>query len=70
MILSPPKANLDHFLAMDHYYWIPPINFIKSSFDGASKGNLGPTGFGDIFRHNKLAPLLLFVVYCVIATNN
>eukprot|EP00253_Pinus_taeda_P028947 PITA_28947 len=42
--------------------WIaPPINSYKLNFDGASKGNPGPAGFGGIIRnHNGTPPQIYF----------
>jgi hypothetical protein len=31
----------------------PPTGFITISFDGASKGNLGPMGFKEILRNSN-----------------
>jgi len=31
----------------------PPLGFFKLNFDGASKGNPGPTGFGLVFRDDQ-----------------
>lgn len=39
--------------------WLPPANnSYKLNFDGAAKGNPGPTGFGGIFRSHTGAILL------------
>ena len=32
---------------------LPPKNMYKLNFHGASKGNLGPTGFGGVIRNSK-----------------
>lgn len=48
----------------------PGENFIKLNFDGASKGNPGPAGLGDIFRDNTGRTRWVFVDKGGIMTNN
>jgi len=46
----------------------PPIDFIKINFDGASKENPGPTGYGATLRNSNGDILCLVVGY--LASNN
>jgi ribonuclease HI len=48
----------------------PPIGFIKINFDGASKGNPGPSGYGAVIKNPKGEILILTVGYLGETTNN
>jgi len=48
----------------------PPPNTYKLNFDGASKGNPGPAGFGGIIRNHNGAPLQIFFGNIGWDTNN
>ena len=48
----------------------PPLEFIKLKFNGASKGNLGPTGFGGLFRENEGEILEIYVKFLGIHKSN
>lgn len=38
----------------DGTYWlVPPLKWIKINFDGATKGNPGPTGCGGVTRDSN-----------------
>eukprot|EP00253_Pinus_taeda_P005945 PITA_05945 len=51
--------------------WIaPPINSYKLNFDGASKGNPGPAGFGGIIRNHNGTPLQIYFGNIRWDTNN
>jgi hypothetical protein len=41
----------------------PPTGFIKINFDGASKGNPGPAGYGAVIRNSKGEILILAAGY-------
>jgi ribonuclease HI len=49
---------------------LPPTGFIKINFDGASKGNPGPAGYGAVIRSSKGEILALIVGYLGETTNN
>jgi ribonuclease HI len=49
---------------------LPPIGFIKINFDGASKGNPGPAGYGAVIRSSKGEILTLTAGYLGETTNN
>ena len=48
----------------------PPIGFIKINFDGASKGNPGPSGYGAVIKNPKGEILILTAGYLGKTTNN
>lgn len=48
----------------------PPKNYLKLNISGASKGNLGVTGFGGLLRNEKGIILLIFHNHLGKATNN
>jgi ribonuclease HI len=48
----------------------PPIGFTKINFDGASKGNPGPAGYGAILRNSKGEILHLVAGFLGDNTNN
>jgi ribonuclease HI len=48
----------------------PPKDFIKLNFDGASKGNPGPAGYGIVFRDHHGNILLIRAGYIGHSTNN
>jgi ribonuclease HI len=48
----------------------PPTNFIKINFNGASKGNPGPAGYGAILRNSNGKILCLIAVFLGETTNN
>jgi len=48
----------------------PPPGFVKLNFDGASKGNPGPMGFGVILRDCEGKILHYAAVYLGVNTNN
>lgn len=48
----------------------PPTGFIKINFDGASKGNPGPAGFGATLKNSNGEILCLVVGYLGESTNN
>jgi len=48
----------------------PPTNVFKLKFDGALKGNLGPTGFGGAIRDSKGSMVGLYWGYIGENTNN
>jgi hypothetical protein len=48
----------------------PPTDFIKINFDGASKGNPGPAGYGATLRNSRGEILCLVVGYLGETTNN
>jgi ribonuclease HI len=48
----------------------PPTGFIKINFDGASKGNPGPAGFGAILRNSNGEILYLVAGFMGENTNN
>jgi probable phosphoglycerate mutase len=51
--------------------WLPPPNgFIKINFDGASKGNPGPAGYGAVIRNSEGEILILTAGYLGETTNN
>jgi ribonuclease HI len=51
--------------------WTPPPNgFIKINFDGASKGNPRPAGYGAVIRSSKGEILMLTAGYLGETTNN
>lgn len=70
MVASPPKLNGVYSPDSSSLYSPPPINFIKLSFDGASKGNLGPVGFGGILRNDKSEPLCIYTMDYGFSSNN
>jgi ribonuclease HI len=49
---------------------LPPTGFIKINFDGASKGNPGPAGYGAVIRSSKGEILTLTAGYLGETTNN
>ena len=56
--------------------WIPdgwslsPSSFINLNFDGASKGNLGPTGGGGVFWNSQGEILHIYTINLGHSTNN
>jgi ribonuclease HI len=65
-ISQPPKG---HFSSPS--LWSPPPDgFIKINFDGASKGNPGPAGYGAVIRNSTGEILLLTAGYLGETTNN
>ena len=48
----------------------PPTRMFKMNFDGASKGNPGPVGYGGAIRNAKGKPLGVFWGYIGENTNN
>lgn len=48
----------------------PRKKFIKLNFDGASKGNPGPTGFGGIFRDSEKHRRWIYAEWGGEMTNN
>jgi hypothetical protein len=48
----------------------PPEHFIKVNFDGASKGNPGPAGYGAVLRNSEGEILALDTGYIGDTTNN
>jgi hypothetical protein len=67
-ILSPPAPGLPQSSPTS---WLaPPKDFIKLNFDGASKGNLRPAGYGIVFRNHNGHILLISVGYIGHSTNN
>jgi ribonuclease HI len=48
----------------------PPTDFIKINFDGASKGNPGPVGYGATLRNSNGEILCLVAGYLGETTNN
>jgi hypothetical protein len=54
---TDPRTRAPH--SPDH--WCPPPSgFLKLNFDGASKGNPGPAGFGGVF-HTNTRELFIFI---------
>ena len=66
MATRPPKNCFPSPTTWDP----PPTGFIKINFDGASKGNLGPAGYGVVIRSSKGEILALAVGYLGETTNN
>jgi len=56
-------------LSLKHFS-VPPEGFIKLSFDGASKGNLGSDGFGGLFRDTQAKIRLIYVEHYGYASKN
>jgi ribonuclease HI len=48
----------------------PPIGFFKLNFDGASKGNPSPAGFGGVFQHDKGYIKWIYAGFLGIESNN
>jgi hypothetical protein len=48
----------------------PPKGFYKLNFDGASKGNPGPAGFGGVFRNSSGTILRIFFGTLGLDSNN
>ena len=48
----------------------PPNDFLKLNFDGASKGNLGPSIFGGAFHNATCQLMWIYSIYIAIDTNN
>lgn len=55
MLESPSQiSGLRSIATPSPKHWSkPPIGFYKFNFDGASKGNLGATGFGGAIKDNN-----------------
>ena len=64
--LRPPKS---HF-SSPTLWTPPPPGFIKINFDGASKGNSGPAGYGAVIRNSTGEILTLTAGYLGETTNN
>jgi hypothetical protein len=47
-----------------------PTGFLKLNFDRASKGNLGPIGFGGAFHNSSGQLLWIYADYIGIENNN
>jgi hypothetical protein len=62
----PPKS---HF-SSPSLWTPPPPGFIKINFDGASKGNPGPAGYGAVIRNSTGEILTLTAGYLGETTNN
>ena len=65
-ISRPPKSHFSNPSLWDP----PPAGFIKINFDGASKGNPGPTGYGAAIRSSTGEILTLTRGYLGETTNN
>jgi hypothetical protein len=62
LTLSPPTIILGHPTKISSSQWKALRDgYLKINFDGASKGNLAPTGFGATIHNNK-GEILLFTV--------
>lgn len=48
----------------------PPVSQYKLNFDGASKGNPGPTGFGGAIRNSEGVPVGIYWGYIGLNSNN
>ena len=70
-ILSPSlwkfKPNLENITKI---FQPPPTGFLKLNFDGASKGNPGQAGIGDIFRNFQASAIRICSFPIGFATNN
>lgn len=51
-------------------YRKPPKGFMKLNFDGATKGNPGPTGFGRVFRNQQGETEWIYAEHGGTMTNN
>jgi hypothetical protein len=59
-----------HLQCSPRFWSPPPTGFIKINFDGASKGNPGPVGFGGIIENSEGEILNLTTSYLGENTNN
>ena len=48
----------------------PPPQVFKLNFDGTSRGNMGPTGFGGLFRDHDGKIVMVFLGSIGMDTNN
>jgi ribonuclease HI len=67
---TPPSAVANCSTSSPTTWTPPPTGFIKINFDGASKGNPGPAGFGAILRNSNGEILHLVAGYLGFNTNN
>ena len=59
------------YLILRENFWRPPTyGFWKLNFDGASRGNLGPLGFGACIRNPSSQVVAIIVAPLPIDTNN
>jgi ribonuclease HI len=61
------SSSLSPSLTSWHF---PPTGFVKLNFDGASKGNPGPSGFGVVLRNNNGQIMYILAGHLGHDTNN
>lgn len=68
--LPSSKVKLPKIQASASSWTPPPINVFQLNFDGASKGNLGSTGYGGLIRNHLGKVLITFFSSTGWNTNN
>lgn len=70
-MIYPRKENrIEPHIQSPNQFRYPGEHIIKMNFDGASKGNPGPTGLGGVFRDSKRKTRWVFAEWGGEMTNN